>query len=132
MGDNARTRDAHIDDALRLANSMESAGHKGVVFHRIAEDHELGAADGTQLGRLADDQAHLLYGVHVDAGLCGADVYAGADQLGIGQCAGDGADEPQVAFRQAFLAERGKPSDEVYADGFCCPVHKPGKNLIVR
>ena len=37
--------DAHVDDALRLAHAVERARHEGVVLHRVAEYHQLGAAD---------------------------------------------------------------------------------------
>ena len=51
---------AHVDDALRLAHAVEGAGHKGVVLHRVAEHHQLGAADAVPvrgaLGGILDDR----------------------------------------------------------------------------
>ena len=43
--------DAHVDDLLRLSHAVESAGHKGVVLHGIAEHHQLGAAEAIPVRR---------------------------------------------------------------------------------
>ena len=41
----ARSADADIDRAFRLAGAVKRAGHERIVLDRIAEHDELGAAD---------------------------------------------------------------------------------------
>ena len=89
--DDAGAGDADVYDRVRLADAVEGAGHEGVVLDGVAEDDELGAAEaalrGGELRGLLDDAAHEGDGVHVYAGLGGADVDGGADQLRLGQLA---------------------------------------------
>ena len=107
----AGAADAHVDGAFRLARAAESAGHEGIVLHRVAEHNQLGAAQSVlllrELRRAADDAAHLGHGVHVDAGPGGAQVNAGAQPLRGGQHLGDGFDQLQIGRGGAFLHQGG-------------------------
>ena len=117
---------AHIDDALRLADSVEGTGHKGIVLYGVGKNHQLGAAQAVlvlgQFGSLFHDTAHLGHGIHVDARLGGAHVDAGADHIGGGHCLRNGADQLPVAFRAALLDKGGEAADKVDAAGFGSPI----------
>ena len=128
---------AHVDDAVRLANAVERARHKGIVLHSVAEHHQLGAAQTVpafrQVGRLFDDAAHTGHRVHVDAGPRAAHVDAGAHQIGLGQRLGDGAQQQLVAFAEALLHQRGIAAQKVHAAGLARPVKGQGEgNVILR
>ena len=63
-------RNAHVDNLVGLARTMEGAGHEGVVFYGVAEHHELACADAVPVGsRLRRPcwmmPAILQHGVHV-------------------------------------------------------------------
>ena len=45
MMHHARARNTHVDDRIRFADSMESAGHKRVVLHGVAEYNQLRTPD---------------------------------------------------------------------------------------
>ena len=53
----ARSADADIDRAFRLACAVKRAGHERVVLDRVAEHHELGAADRALRRRSARPRA---------------------------------------------------------------------------
>ncbi len=63
---------------------MKRAGHKRVVFHRIAKHHDFGAAEalGRDFGGAFDGFARQLHRIHIDAGAGGADVDGAAHNLG--------------------------------------------------
>jgi hypothetical protein len=127
--------DAHIDDAVALAHAVEGAGHEGVVLHRVAEYHQLGAAEaatvrGALRSRL-DGPSHEGHRVHIDARLGGAHVHRGTHQLGGGQGLGDGVDELPVPGGEALLHQGGEAADEVDAGGVGGPVQGGGKGHVV-
>ena len=117
----AGTGNAHVDDAVRLAGTVESAGHEGIVLGSVAEHHQLGGADAlpvsSALGGLQNDAAHLFHGVHVDARLGGAYVYRGAHQFGLVQCLRDALDQSVVSGAKALVDQSGVAADEVDAHG---------------
>ena len=106
----AGARDTDVDDGVGLAHAVEGAGHEGVVVGGIAEYDELRRTDALLVfggfGRILHDVAHQPDGIHVDAGLGGAHVDAGANHVGSGECLGNGADEQLIAARHA-LADDG-------------------------
>ena len=119
MADDTGTGDTDVDDTVGFAGAVERACHEGVVFHGVAEDDQLGGSDtfpvGRFLGAFPDDVAHEGDRVHIDTGLGGTDVDAGADMVRDGQCFGDGADESLIAGSKAFLDEGGISAEVVGA-----------------
>ena len=122
---------AHIDDAVRLPHAVEGARHEGVILHRIAEYHQLGAAKaapvGGALGGVLDDAAHLGHRVHVDPRPGGANVDGGADKVGDGQRLGDRGDELLVGLGGPLLHQGGEAADEVDPGGLGGVVHGHGE-----
>ena len=114
---------------------MERARHERVILDGIAEDDELRAAEAValarQLRRFLHDLPHAAHGVHVDAGLRRRNVDACADEIGLGQRARDGGQQPPVALGAALVDERGKSADEVHAAGLCRGVHRLREGDIV-
>ena len=114
---------------------MEGAGHEGVVLHRVAEHHQLGAAKAALVGGAArqvlDGAAHEGHRVHVDACLGGAHVDAGAHQVGGGQGLGDGGDEFPVRLGHPLLHQGGEAADEVDAGGLGRSVQSGGEGGVV-
>ena len=47
----ARAAHADVEHALGLADAVKRAGHERVVLDRVAEHHELGAADAVAVRR---------------------------------------------------------------------------------
>ena len=82
---NAGTGYAYVDDAVRLSYAVKRAGHKRIVFRRVAEDYQLCSADALpvacQLRRFLDHVAHHLHGIHVDTGFCRTDIDGRADEV---------------------------------------------------
>ena len=111
----------HIDDALRLTDTVERTCHKGVILHCVGKYHQLGAAHAAvvlgQCGGFFDDASHFCYGIHIDARLGRANIDAGAHPLGGSQCLGDGANQLPVAGGSALLHQGRKAADEVHAAG---------------
>ena len=122
--------DADVDLTVRLARAVERARHERVVLGRVAEHDELCVAHAhvvlRQLGGLAHDLAHQLDGVHVDARFRRADIDAGADNIGLGQCAGDGGDQPLIARGKALVYQRTEAADEVDPHGLGRAVQRFG------
>ena len=119
----ARAGNAHIDDALRLTDTMECTGHKGVILHRIGENNQLSAAQTILVSgnfrRFLDNPAHFCHSIHIDAGLGRTHIHRGADTVGSGQGLGDGTDQLPIAFRAALLHQGRKTADEVDTALFC-------------
>ena len=117
--DRAGAGDADVDLAVGLTGTVEGTRHKGIVLGRVAEDHKLCCADaltvGGELAGRLDGLTHQFDGVHVQARLGGTDVHRAADDVRLGQCAGDGLDEAQVARREALVDEGGVAAHEVDA-----------------
>ena len=117
--DDAWTRDAHVDHDVGLAHAEVGARHERHVLRNIAEDDELGAADGVTVGRgrghVEDALAHELHGVHVDAGLGRAHVDRGTDAVRGGKGLGKRVDEVAFSGRHALFNERTEAADEVDA-----------------
>ncbi len=122
MADDTGTGDADVDDTVGLTGTVEGACHEGVVFDGVAEDDQFGGGDAFAVGRLfgalADDLSHEGDRVHVDTGLGGSDVDAGADVVRDGQRFRDGADERFIARGKAFLHEGRVAAEIVGADFF--------------
>ena len=125
-----RAGNADMDLAVRLARAVERARHKRVVLGRIAEDDQLGIAHAhvvlRQLGGLAHDLAHQFDGVHVDAGLGGANIDAGAYNICLCQRAGNRGDQPLVTRRKALMHQRAEAADEVDPHSLGCAVQRFG------
>ena len=104
----ARAGNAHVDDAVRLAGAVESARHEGVVLRRVAEHDELCRTDAVAVRcavrGFADNAAHFRDGIHVDAGLCRADVDGGADQFRFRECFRDAFDQSVIAGARSLYA----------------------------
>lgn len=109
-----------MQHSVRLADAVVGACHEGVVLDRVAEDHQLCAADGVlvacEVSRLFDNLAHHFNRVHVDSSFGGAKVDRGADALGAGQRLGNGVDQVEVPPCKALGHQRGEPADKVDAD----------------
>ena len=133
--DHAGAGHAHIDDLLGLPNAVEGPGHKGVVLHRIAEHHQLGAAEaalgGGALRGGLDGPAHEGHRIHVDARLGGAHIDGGAHHIGDGQRLGYGGDELFVRVCHPLVDQGGQAADEVNPHRLGSPVHGGGKGHIV-
>ena len=133
--DHAGAGDAHVDDLLRLAHPVEGAGHEGVVFHGVAEHHQLGTAEAAlicgALGQVLDGAAHQGHRVHVDARLGGAHIHTGAHQVGGRQGLRDGGDELPVGLCHPLLHQGGEAADEVDAGGLGSPVQGGGKGRVI-
>ena len=110
---------------------MESTCHKGVIFHGVAEHHQLGAAQTRpltgQVGGVLDDAPHTGHGVHIDTRPGGTHIHTGADKIRFRQCLGDGTQQQLIAPGEAFLHRRGKAADEVHTAGLSRPIHGQGK-----
>ena len=116
---------------------MESAGHKGVILHSVAEDHKLGTAKAAPVGgalrQIFHRPPHESHGVHINARLGRAHVDAGTDNVRGGQRLGNGVDKDPIRLGHALLAQGGKAADEVDARGLGGPVQRLGKGgVIVR
>ena len=131
----AGTGHPHVDDPLGLAHAVERARHEWIILHRIAEHHQLGAAEaapaGGALRRGLDGFAHEPHRVHVDARLGGADVHAGAHHVGGGQRFGNGGDELLIPLGHALLHQGGEAADEVHPHRLGRLVHGGGEGNIV-
>ena len=135
--DDARTRDADVDDRIAFSDAMEGARHERIVVRRIAEDDELRAPERVAVlrpfGRLLDDLAHEAHGVHVDASLRRADVDGRAEALGRRHRLGDGANEHLIRRRHALRHDGRVTADEIDAELLCRTIkrlrdlHKVGR-----
>ena len=127
---------ANVDLTVGFAGAVERAGHKGVVLRRVAEDDQLCRADALtvcrQLRGFLDGLAHQLDGVHVQACLGGTDVDRAADDVRLGQSAGDGLDQAFVARRKALVHQGRVAAHKVDAHLFAGSVQCLGKIHGVR
>jgi len=98
--DDAGAGNAHVKAGLPFARPVKGPCHERVVFRRVAEDHELGAAKAVArcglFGGLFNDIPHQSYRVHVDAALCAGNVHRRAHPLRLRQGFGNGSDKPLV------------------------------------
>ena len=133
--DHAGAGHPHVDDPLRLAHAVERPGHEGVVLHRVAEHHQLGAAEaapvGGALGAGLDGLPHEGHRVHVDARLGGAYVDGRAHHVGDGQRLGYGGDELFVPLGHALVHQGGEATDEVHPHRLGRLVHGGGEGHVV-
>ena len=131
----AGTGNTHIQDALRLPYTVESAGHKGVVLHRVGEDHHLGAAKAlivrSQLRGFLNNAAHFRNRIHVDARFGRAYIDTGAHTLRGSHGLGNGANQLPVASSASFLNQGRKSADEIHSAGRCRSIQSPG-NFDIR
>ena len=120
--DNAGAADTDVEDAVGLGDAVEGACHEGVVIGCVAENNKFGAAEGIAvgcaLGGSLDDAAHEADSVHINAGLGGADVDAGADDVCLGKGVRDGLDQHAVRRSHSLGYKGGIAAQEVYADLF--------------
>ena len=125
----ARSGNTDIDNGIRLRDAMETAGHEGIVLHGIAEDHELGGCLTVPvLGHFSTfthDLSHELYRIHVDAGLCGADVDAGTYYIRLRQGLRYGTDQFFITLCHALLDQGGISADEIDTKCLCGLVQCP-------
>ncbi len=114
----AGARDAHAHSTVALAGTVERPRHEGIVLHRVAEHHQLRAAQPAVVrrgrGGVFDRLAHQPHGVHVDARPGGAHVDRGAQKVRDGQRLGDGFDQPPVRLRHGLVHQRRVAADEVH------------------
>ena len=133
--DNAGTGNTHVNDLLRFTNTVESAGHKGVILHGIAKYHQLGASQSVlgfgKPSRLLNDPAHKSHSIHIDAGLGGTHIYRGTHQIGICQRLGNRADQIFICLRHPLLHQSGVTANKIDAASLGCPVQGKGKRQIV-
>ncbi len=110
----------NVDHALRFPDAVEGAGHERVVLDSVAEHDELGAAEpilrGGELRGLAYDAAHARDGIHVDAGLGGADIHGRAHALRLAQHLRKRREQSVVAAGHALVNERGVTAEKIHAD----------------
>lgn len=118
----ARSGNAHVDNFFSLAYAVERPRHKGVVLHRVAEYHELCAAEPVRLlgtfRRALDDAPHERHGVEIDARLGRADVDRRAHPVRYRERFGNALYKGAFVTRHALLHERGIAAEEVHADVF--------------
>ncbi len=118
----AGAADTDVEDAVCLCDAVEGTCHEGVVIGCVAEDDEFGAAEGIAvsgaLGCPLDDAAHEADGIHVDAGLGGAHVDAGAHDIGLSQGIRYGLDQHAVGRGHSLGDQGGIAAQEIDADLF--------------
>ena len=68
-----------------------------------------------KLGSLPYHAAHKLYGIHIDTGFGGADVYRGAYKVSSSQSTRHSFDELFVTCAETFLHQSTEAADEVYS-----------------
>ena len=116
----ARSGDADVQDAVCLGNAMEGAGHERVIIRCITENDELRAGAGVgvcgTLCRFTNHLAHETNGVHIDTGLRGAEVDAGADDLGFGERLWDRTHQHLIRRGHALLADGRETAEEIDPD----------------
>ena len=99
---------------------MESTCHKRVIIRCVTEYHKLGTAKGILLfGRLCgckDDLAHQFYGIHIDTGLGGANIYRTADTLCLCHCLRNGADKKLLCRSHSLAYQCGISANKVNAN----------------
>ena len=99
---------------------METARHERVVVGHVAEGDELDASVGVVVGGargdVLDDVAEQFDGVHVDAGLGGADIDGRADDVGLAQRLGQRADQQLLGGGHGLRHQCGIAADQVDAD----------------
>ena len=124
----ARAGYAHAEDGIRFAHAVECTGHERVILYRVAEYHQLCSAHALVVfgeeRSFLNLPAHQGNGVHVDAGLGGADVYRGAHQLSFGQSLRDGFNQFPVAGAEALLDQCGISADKINSDSMGCPIQR--------
>ena len=106
---------------------MESSCHERIVVRRIAEYHQLGAAQGILICRclrcLQDNISHQPDRIHVDPGPGGAQIHRAAHPLGLCQRLRDGADQQFICLCHPFGNSCRIAADEIDAHFFGCTVH---------
>ena len=127
---------AHIDHFFRLAHSMESSGHKWIVFHCIAKHHQLCAADTLTVSgcfcRLFDDPPHQLHCIHVDAGLGRSHIDGGTYQISLRKCLRDGCNQPFICNGHTLLHQCRIAADKINPAGLCSLIQCMCKTGIIR
>ena len=93
-------------DPVKLARALQRAAETtGVNFI------------GGELRRFADNLAHELHGVHIDAGFGRTDIDRGADVRSFSECLRDRADECLIAGGEALVDEGRETADKIDAGG---------------
>ena len=122
----AGAADTDIDTAVCLPNAMECACHKGVVLHCITKYNQLRTADTFVVLRafrcFHNNLAHLLHCVHIQPVSGSPDIHRSTDSFCHCQCLRNGINQDFITFGIALLHQRGKATDEVYANLLCCLV----------
>ena len=77
-----------------------------------------------------NDLAHFGNRIHIDTGLGGAHIHAGADTLRGFQCLRNGVHQNPVALGTAFLHQCGEAADEIDTTFLGCLVHGNGQRHI--
>ena len=118
----ARTADADVNHRVGRAFAVKAAGHEGIIFGRVGEDAELGAAEPLAVGRgfrqLADFLTEDGDGRHVDAGLGRRRVDRGADALRRREGRGQAFEVIPGGSRQPAVHEGRIAADEIDLHGF--------------
>ena len=134
--DDSRSGYAHIDHFFRLAHTMERSGHKRIVFHCIAEHHQLSTAYTLAVCgcfcRLFYDLPHQLHCIHVDAGLGRSHVDGGTYQISLRQCLRDRCDQPSVSIGHTLLHQRRIAADKIDTAGLSRLIQCMRKAGIIR
>ena len=82
--------------------------------------------------RFLDYPAHLRHGIHIDACLCGAHIYTGADKVCLGQSLRNGTQQQLISLGKTLLHQSGKAADKIDAAFLCRAIHCQGKRYIIR
>ena len=99
---------------------MKRARHKRVVFHRVAEHDDFGAAEtfGRDFSRAFDGFACQLDCIHIDTGTRAADIDGAAHDIGSLHRFGNGTNQHLIRRRHTFLHQRGKAANKRHAYRF--------------
>ena len=137
MVDDSGTGNTDVDNIVGLCHAVECASHERVIVRGIAEYHQLGTTKGvlicSALCCLLDDLSHELDGIHVDTGLCGAQVDGGTDAVSAGESFGNGSDQKLFGRSHALCGKGRKSADEIDPDFPCGLVQGLGNlNVVSR
>ena len=118
-GNNAGAGNANVYNTFGLANTVESARHKGIVLGYVGKNNQLGAGHGAvvtgEISRPLDDLAHFGYGVHVDARLGAGYVDGGANHVSLGKGLGNDRNKIARTLGSALVDQRREAADKVDA-----------------
>ena len=112
-----------MNHGIALSYTVEGTRHERVVIRRIAENHELCAAEravirGSRRG-LLDHLSHAAHGVHVESCPRGADIHRTADALRPRERLRNRVNQQALGIRHPLCDQGRVTADKVDADFLC-------------